>query len=76
MSYLQSFVIEPAKECISGFLCNPIFYNDALNELNRRLGNPQNVVNAFNQELETWQRPQANDHTALISYAALLRKIV
>ena len=46
-SYLQSFVIGPAKECISGFLCNPNFYNDALNELNRRFGNPQNVVSAL-----------------------------
>ena len=76
MSYLQSFVIGPAKECISGFLCNPNFYKDALNELNRRFGNPQNVVSALTQELEAWQRPQANDHRALISYAALLRKIV
>ena len=25
MSYLLSFVIGPAKECISGFLCNPNF---------------------------------------------------
>ena len=48
----------------------------ALNELNRRFGNPQNVVSALTQELEIWQRPQANDHRALISYAALLRKIV
>ena len=76
MSYLQPSVIGPAKECISGFLCNPNFYNDALNELNRRFGNPQNVVSALTQELEIWQRPQANDHRALISYAALLRKIV
>ena len=76
MSYLQSFVIGPAKECISGFLCNPNFYKDALNELNRRFGNPQNVVSALTQELEALQGPQANDHRALISYAAILRKIV
>ena len=76
MSYLQSFVIGPANECLSGFLCNPNFYNDALNELNRRFGNPQNVNSAHTQELEIWQRPQANDHRALISHAALLRKIV
>ena len=57
-------------------MCNPNFYNDALNELNRRFGNPQNVNSALNQELEIWQRPQANDHRALISYAASLRKIV
>ena len=47
MNYLPFFVIVPAKECISGFLCNPYFYNDALNELNRRLGNPQIVVPAI-----------------------------
>ena len=76
MKYLHSFVIGPAKDFISGFLCKPNFYNDALNELNRRFGNPQNVVSALTQELEAWQRFQANDHRALISYAALLRKIV
>ena len=75
-SYLQSFVIGPAMECISGFPCNPNFYNDTLNELNRRFGNPQNVVSALTQELEAWQRPQANVHRASISNAALLRKIV
>ena len=75
MSYLQSFVIGSAKECVSGFLFNPNFYNEALNELKRRFGNPQNVVSALTQELETWQRPQPNDHRALISYAALLRKL-
>ena len=31
---------------------------------------------ALSHELEVWQRPQANNHRALISYAALLRKIV
>ena len=76
MSYLQSFIIGPARECIPGFLCNPNFDNDALSELNRRFGNPQSVVSLLTQELEAWQRPQANDHRALISYAALLRKIV
>ena len=76
MSYLQFFVIGPCKECISGFLCNPSFYDDVLNELRRRFGNPQNVISALTQELEAWQRPQANDHRALISYAAFLRKIV
>ena len=76
MGYLQSFVIGPAEECISSFLCNPNFYGDALNELDRSFGNPQNVLSALTQELEAWQRLQANDHRALISYAALLRKIV
>ena len=76
MSYLQSFVIGPAKESISGFLCNPNFYNYALKKFNRRFGNPQNVISALSQELEAFQRPQVNDHRSLISYAALLRKIV
>ena len=75
-SYLQSLVMGLAKECISGFLCNPNFFNDALNELNRRFGNPQNMASALTQELEAGQRPQANDHRALISYPTLLRKIV
>ena len=76
MGYLQSFVIGPAKECISGFLCNPNFYNDALMELNGRFGNPQNVVSTLTQELETWRSLKANDHRSLLTYAALLRKIV
>ena len=76
MSYLQSLVIEPAKDCISGFLCNPNFYSSALQELNRRFGNPQNVVGALTKELEAFQRPAMNDHAALIAFASLLRKVV
>ena len=51
-------------------------YIDALNELNRRFGKPQNVVSALTQELEAWQGAQANDYRALNNFAALLRKIV
>ena len=76
MSYLQSLVNGPAKDCISGFLCNPKFYSSALQELNRRFGNPQNVVGALTKELEAFQRPAMNDHAALIAFASLLRKIV
>ena len=76
MSYLQPFVIGPDMEYISGFPCNPNFYSDALNEINRHFGNPQNVVSEITQELEAWQRPQANVHRAPISNAALLRIIV
>ena len=76
MSYLQSLVIGPAKDCISGFLCNPNFYSSALQELNRRFGKPENVVGALTKELEAFQRPAMNDHAALIAFASLLRKFV
>ena len=76
MSYLQSLVIAQAKGCISGFLCNPNFYSSALQELNKRFGNPQNVVGALTKELEAFQRPTMNDNTALIAFASLLRKVV
>ena len=33
MSYLQSLVIGSAKEAVSGYLCNPGFYHEALSEL-------------------------------------------
>ena len=76
MSYLQTLVVGPAREAISGYLCNPGFYHDALSELERRFGNPQHVVAALTKELELWQRPQASDHATLISYASFLRKLV
>ena len=76
MSYLQSLVIGSAKEAVSGYLCNPGFYHEALSELERRFGNPQHVVSALTKELELWQRPQASDHATLISYASFLRKLV
>ena len=74
MSYLQSLVIGLANDCISGFLCNPSCHSSALQELNRRFGNPQNVVGALTKELEAFQRPAMNDHAALIAFASLLRK--
>ena len=76
MSYLQTLVVGPAREAISGYLCNPEFYRDALLELERRFGNPQHVVAALTKEFEQWYRPQASDHVTLISYASFLRKLV
>ena len=76
MSYLESLVIGSAKEAISGYLCNPGFYHEALSELERLFGNPQHVVSALTKELELWQRPQASDHATLISYAYFPRKLV
>ena len=76
MSYLETLVVGPAKEAISGYLCNPGFYHDALLELERRFGNPQHIVAALTKELELWHRPQASDHVTLISYASFLRKLV
>ena len=73
VSYLQSLVIGLATDCISN--C----YSSALQELNRRFGNPQNVVGALTKELEAFQRPAMNDHAAyaaLIAFASLLRKVV
>ena len=76
MSYLQTLVVGPAKEAISGYLCNPGFYQDALLELERRFGNPQHVVAILTKEFELWHRPQASNHVTLISYASFLRKLV
>ena len=76
MSYLQTLVVGPVREAISGYLCNPGFYHDALSELERRFGNPQHVVAALTKELEQWHRPQAIDHVTLISYASFQRKLV
>ena len=76
MSYLQSLVIGPAKDCISGFLCNANFHSSALQELNGRFGNPQFVVGASTKKLEAFQRPAMKDHAALIAFASLLRKVV
>ena len=76
MSNLQSLVIGWAKEAVSGYLCNTSFYHEALSELERRFGNPQGVVSAFNKELELWRRQQASAHASLISYASFLSKPV
>ena len=75
MSYLQTLVVGPAREAISGYLCNPGFYRDALLELGRRFGNPQHVVAALTKELEQWQRPQASDHVTDISCTWFLRRL-
>ena len=42
-SFLQSLIIGQAKNCISGFLCNPNNNSSALQELNRCFGNPQMI---------------------------------
>ena len=76
MRYFYSLFIELAKNCGLRLSFQPKFYSSALQELNRRFGNPQNVVGALTKELEAFQRPATNDHAALITFAALKRKLV
>ena len=45
ITYLQTLVSNSAKEAISVYECNPLFYKTAVDEFRRRFGHPKHVVN-------------------------------
>ena len=52
IAYLQGLVTRKAKDPVLYFHCNGEFYNDALQELERKFGKTTTIVNAYKQLLD------------------------
>ena len=50
--YLQNAITDRARESVFGYSYNGEFYHDAITELKRRFGRPQNVIAAYLDKLE------------------------
>ena len=74
---LQSLTTRKANQSIAGFACNSVVYTTALQELQRRFGWPDIIVNNSSDDFEVFNRHQRNKRThtwsLLLSLATLLK---
>ena len=76
MTYLQSALTDRAKDSFIGYSYNREFYNEAMQELQKRFGKPHHVTAAYLDKLEHWPRPTINNPESFVSFAAFLRQLV
>ena len=76
MTCLQNALTDRAKDSIIGYSYNGEFYNEAMQELQKRFGKPPHVTVAYLDKLEHWPRPTINNPKNFASLAAFLRQFV
>ena len=76
MTYLQNSLTDRAKNSIIGYSYNGEFYDEAMQELQKRFGKPQHVTAADIDKLEHWPRPTIYNPESFVSFAAFLRQLV
>ena len=75
MTYLQDSVSGKAKSLFKGYSCNPAFNKAALRYLQNHFGDSNYIVNAFNQQIETWPSSTSNNRS-VVSIASFLKQLV
>ena len=73
MIYLQNALTDRAEDSINGYSYNGEFYNEAMQELQKRFGKPQHVTAAYFDKLEHWPRPTISNPGSFVSFAPFLR---
>ena len=76
MTYLQNALTDRAKHSIIGYSYNGEFYNETMQELQKRFGKPQHVTAAYLDKFKQWPRPTIKNPDSFVSFAAFLRQMV
>ena len=65
-----------AASLIERYSTNSSQYEKAIEEINRKFGNPKLVVAAYIKQLEDFERPNLLDSLSFVRYSTFLRKLV
>ena len=76
IAYPQGLVTGKAKETILHFHCNGQFYNEALQELQRKFRKATTIVNAYIQQLLDHQPPMKGHPESYINYTTLIKGMI
>ena len=76
IAYLQGLVTGKAKDAILHFHCNGQFYNDALQELERKFGKATTIVNAYIQQLLDHQPATKGHPESYINYTTFIKGMI
>ena len=73
ITYLQNSLSGKAKDLVHAYSCDPSFYQTALNELLQHFSDCTINFNAFNNQLENWQKNYQNKQS-LLAFSLFLKK--
>ena len=76
IAYLQGLVTRKAKDAILHFHCNGHFYNDALQELERKFVKATTIVNAYIQQLLDHQPPIKGNPESYINNTTFIKGMI
>ena len=76
ITYLQTLCTGSAKSLIESYGTNSSQYDQANEELIRRIGNPKFIVTAYIEQLEDFEQPHLRDPLSFVRYSTFLRKLV
>ena len=76
ITYLQNAVIGKAKDVMRAHLCDPTYYNTALNKLISCFADPTIVMKAFINQLVTSESTKDYNKRNLVAFDSFLKRLV
>ena len=73
IAYLQRIITRKAKDVILQFQCNGQFYNDAMQELERKFEKAKTIVNAYTQQLIDHQPSIKGHPESYVNYTTFIK---
>ena len=76
MTHLQTLTTGKAKQAISGYSFNSTMYNAALQELRRRYGRPDIIINDFVNRLQSFKQPSTHRRDSYMEFSTFISNMV
>ena len=76
LTYLKTLVMGKAKSAIAEFAYSGRMYKDALKTLERKLGQPQNVITAHLDKLSSFPQLRMHNSEKIISFSMTISSLV
>ena len=76
MTHLQTLTTGKAKQAISGYSFNSTMYNAALQELRRRYGRPDIIINDFVNRLQSFKQPSTHRRDSNMELSTFISNMV
>ena len=74
--HLQSLLTGEAKALLDGYGCNGDLYASALHRFQEHLGNPERIINAFLEKLNSFKSPNLSHPKCYIHFSSFLFTMV
>ena len=76
MTHLQTLITGKANQAISGYSRNSTMYNAALNELRRRYGRLEVIINDFVNRLQCFKQPSTHRRDSYMEFSTFISNMV
>ena len=76
MAHLQTLTTGRANQAIAGSACNASMYTAAQEELKRRFGRPDIIINDFVNQLQNYRPPTLHRRESYMEYSTFISNLV